>query len=82
MSDHSKAAGEHSTANHNGHHNGLPSGTSDGGQVWMLSLQMQALALAIEDVRARLTRIEQHLKLHRSDDDKVRSELSKLERIW
>jgi hypothetical protein len=82
VSDHPTAPGEHSTANHNGHHNGHSSGTSDGAQVWMLSLQMQALALAIEDLRARLTRIEQHLKLHRNDDEKVRSELSKLERIW
>lgn len=46
----------------------------------MLSLQMQALALAIEEIRGRVARIEQHLKLHKDDD--ARAELRKLERIW
>jgi hypothetical protein len=78
VSDHPIAPGEHSTANYNDR----PSGSSDGAQVWILSLQMQALALAIEDLRARLTRIEQHLKLDRNDEEKVRFELSKLDEIW
>jgi hypothetical protein len=46
----------------------------------MLSLQMQALTLAVEEIRGRVARIEQHLKLHKTDD--VRADLSKLERIW
>ena len=49
----------------------------------MLSLQMQALALAVEEIRGRMTRIEQHLRLHQDKDyDDVRAELSRLERIW
>ena len=47
----------------------------------MLSLQMQALALAIEGIRGRVARMEQHLRL-RGDDDAIRADLSKLERIW
>ena len=46
----------------------------------MLSLQMQALALAVEEIRGRVVRIELHLKLHK--DDNARADLSKLERIW
>lgn len=77
MSDHLKAAGDQSAGNHSA---GSP-GLSDSSQVWMLSLQMQALALAIEDLRGRLVRIEQHLRLHRTDDN-VRAELKNLERVW
>jgi hypothetical protein len=53
----------------------------DSSQVWMLSLQMQAMALAIEELRSRIMRIEHHLKLDR-DTDGVRDNLSKLDRIW
>ena len=68
MSDHPKAAKNSSSS-------------SDSSQVFMLSLQMQALALAVEEIRGRVARIERHLKLHKEDDD-VRAALSKLERIW
>jgi hypothetical protein len=47
----------------------------------MLSLQMQALALAVEEIRGRVARIERHLKLHKDDND-VRADLSKVDRIW
>jgi hypothetical protein len=63
----------------------LPSGSSssDSSQVLMLSLQMQALALTVEEIRGRVARIERHLKLHGEDAD-VRDDLRKLrlERIW
>ena len=45
----------------------------------MLSMQIQTMALTIEELRERVTRIERHLKL---DKDAVRADLSKLERIW
>jgi hypothetical protein len=76
VSDQSKNGGDPS-----GHHKAGLSGLSDSSQVWMLSLQMQALALAVEDLRGRLERIEQHLKLNKPDDA-VRAELKNLERIW
>ena len=47
----------------------------------MLSLQIQTMALAIEEIRGRLTRIERHLRLDK-DNDGERADLSKLERIW
>jgi hypothetical protein len=49
----------------------------------MLSLQIQALTLTVEEIRGRVARIERHLKLHGEDAD-VRADLSKLkrERIW
>ena len=68
MSDHPKAAKNSSSS-------------SDSSQVFMLSLQMQALALAVEEIRGRVARIERHLKLHKDDND-VRADLSKVERIW
>jgi hypothetical protein len=77
VSHHSKSAGDQSASNHNGG-SSVP---SDSSQVWMLSLQIQALALAIEDLRGRVARIEQHLKLDKPDDA-VRAELKNLERIW
>jgi hypothetical protein len=64
-----------------GNHTAGLSGLSASSQVWMLSLQTQALALAVEDLRGRLERIEQHLKLHKADET-VRAELKNLERIW
>ena len=75
MSDHSKAAGNGSADSPGS------SGPSVSSQVLMLSLQMQALALAIEEIRGRVARMEQHLRLRR-DDDAIRADLSKLERIW
>lgn len=77
VSDQSKTAGGDAS----GHHTPGLSGLGDSSQVWMLSLQMQALALAVEDLRGRLERIEQHLRLHKTDET-VRAELKKLERIW
>lgn len=68
MSDHPKAAKNSSSS-------------SDSSQVFMLSLQMQALALAVEEIRGRVARIERHLKLHKDDND-VRADLSKVDRIW
>jgi hypothetical protein len=61
----------------------LPSSSSDSSQVLMLSLQMQALALTVEEIRGRVARIERHLMLHGEDAD-VRADLSKLKlgRIW
>jgi hypothetical protein len=71
VSDHSKTAGGHPAGS---------SSSSVSSQVLMLSLQMQALTLAIEEVRGRVSRIERHLGLHKDDD--ARADLSKLERIW
>jgi hypothetical protein len=76
VSDQSKTAGDAP-----GNHKAGLSALSDSSQVWMLSLQMQALALAVEDLRGRLERIEHHLKLHKTDES-VRAELRNLERIW
>lgn len=47
----------------------------------MLSLQIETMALAIEEIRDRLTRIERHLLLN-TDTEAARADLSKLERIW
>jgi hypothetical protein len=47
----------------------------------MLSLQVQAMTLAMEEMRGRLTRIERHLRLDAANDA-ARADLSKLERIW
>jgi hypothetical protein len=71
VSDHSKTTGNHQSGS---------SSSSASSQVLMLSLQMQALSLAIEEIRGRVARIEHHLRLHKNDD--ARTELSKLERIW
>ena len=57
------------------------SGSRDASQVLMLSMQIQAMALAIEELRGRITRIEHHLKLDQ-DADVVRDNLSKLDKIW
>jgi hypothetical protein len=76
VSDQSKTAGDRS-----GHRTVGLAGPSDSSQLWMLSLQMQALTLAVEDLRGRMERIEQHLRLNKSDDA-VRAELKNLERIW
>jgi hypothetical protein len=76
VSDQSKIAGDRS-----GHRSAGLAGTSDSSQIWMLSLQMQALTLAVEDLRGRMERIEQHLRLNKSDEA-VRAELRNLERIW
>ena len=53
--------------------------SSDASQVLMLAMQIQTMALAIEEFRGRIARIERHLKLSKED---VRTDLSKLERIW
>ena len=53
----------------------------DSSQVLMLTLQMQALALAVEDIRSRIQRIERHLKLD-PDAETTRSDRGKLEHIW
>ena len=55
------------------------SSSSDSSQVLMLSLQMQSLALAVEEIRGRVARIERHLKLH--NDDEARTALSELGQI-
>lgn len=70
MSDHPKAAKR-------------ASGSGDSSQVLMLSLQMQALALTVEEIRGRVARIERHLKLN-GEDVEARADLSKLkrQRIW
>jgi hypothetical protein len=57
------------------------SNSSETSQVLMLSLQVQAMTLAIEELRGRLTRIERRLRLDK-DNDAARADLSKLERIW
>jgi hypothetical protein len=76
VSDPSKTAGDAP-----GNHKAGLSALSDSSQVWMLSLQMQALALAVEDLRGRLERIEHHLNLHQTDET-TRAALKNLERIW
>ena len=55
------------------------SSSNDPSQVLMLSLQMQALALAVEEIRGRVVRIERHLKLHK--DDEARAALRELGEI-
>jgi hypothetical protein len=50
-------------------------------QLLMLSLQMQAIALSIEDLRGRIVQIERRLAMYPSDE-RSRAELGKLERIW
>jgi hypothetical protein len=50
-------------------------------QLLMLSLQMQAIALSIEDLRGRLAHIERQLA-HYPNDERSRVEPGKLERIW
>jgi len=67
-------------SNEPGNHAAGSSISSESSQVLMLSLQMQALALTVEDIRGRVARIEHHLGLH--DDNHARAELSRLERIW
>ena len=58
------------------------SSSSEASQVLMLSLQVQTIALAIEEMRGRITRIERHLMLDNSNEAARRTDLSKLERIW
>jgi hypothetical protein len=52
--------------------------SNDASQILMLSLQIEAMALAVEDLRGRIARIERHLMLTTNTED-VRAELSKID---